>query len=248
MKFIGAGTQKVVAELQEIFPGLEILRMDTDSLSSVNTHEALFSRFERDKIPVLIGTQMVAKGLNFENVTLVGVISVDQSLYSSDYRAHERTFSLITQVVGRSGRGNKEGRAVLQTFTPENEVIKLAAKQDYEGFYNREIEMRQALGCPPISDMFVLTVSGVDETSVIRASSRLKNTIETYLKDDEAYRVLGPAPASITRINNKYRYFVTIIGNSSKKIREIIAHVMKLFSAEKENRGLSVFADFNPLE
>ena len=135
LSFIGAGTQLVVEELEELFPGTEILRMDTDSVAPVGSHELLFERFRNENIPIMVGTQMVTKGLNFENVTLVGVISADQSLYAGDYRAGERTFSLITQVVGRSGRGAKPGRAVIQTFTPQNETILQVAQQDFDAFY-----------------------------------------------------------------------------------------------------------------
>ena len=152
LNFIGAGTQRVQEELEGIFPGTEILRMDTDSISATHSHEALLTRFQEKNIPILVGTQMVAKGLDFENVTLVGVVAADLSLYVDDYRAAERTFSLITQVVGRAGRGNKTGRAVIQTYTPENDVITFAAAQNYDAFYAQEIELRQLRGCPPFRD------------------------------------------------------------------------------------------------
>ena len=137
LNFVGAGTQLVEEELHELFPGTPVMRMDTDTVAPAGSHEKLFEQIRQENIPIMVGTQMVTKGLNFENVTLVGVLSADQSLYAGDYRAGERTFSLITQVVGRSGRGEKPGRAVIQTYTPENETILQAANQDYEAFSTR---------------------------------------------------------------------------------------------------------------
>ena len=248
LRFIGAGTQLVVQELEELFPGVEIIRMDADSLSAVNTHQAMFDRFEKNRIPIMVGTQMVAKGLNFNNVTLVGVISVDQSLYASDYRAPERTFSLITQVIGRSGRADKPGRAVLQTYTPENEIIQLAARQDYKGFYEREIAVRELLGCPPAADMFVITVSGEQEDRVLTAILRLKATIERGISRDNPYRLLGPVPAAVARVNGRYRYQLTLTGSNNREGRELTARTLKLFALQPENRGLSASADINPIE
>lgn len=136
--------------------------MDADSVMRVSSHEKILTKFREQKIPILLGTQMVTKGLDFENVTLVGVINADQSLYTGDYRASERCFSLITQVIGRSGRGSKTGRALIQTFTPHNQVLHLAAAQDYEGFYAAEIELRELQNCPPFSDIVTITASGTD--------------------------------------------------------------------------------------
>ena len=147
LTFSGAGTQKVQEEVQRLFPRVEVMRMDTDTISATHTHEKMLDKFRRQNIPVLVGTQMVAKGLDFENVTLVGVISADQSLYVDDFRAAERTFSLLTQVVGRAGRGERTGRAVIQSYTPKNDVIQCAARQDYDRFYENEILLRQARGC-----------------------------------------------------------------------------------------------------
>ena len=138
LKYVGAGTQMIETELKELFPDTEVIRLDTDTVTAAGSHEALFERFRNEKIPIMVGTQMVTKGLNFENVTLVGVISADQSLYAGSFRAGERTFSLLTQVVGRSGRGSKPGRAIIQTFTPENETILQASRQDYEDFYESD--------------------------------------------------------------------------------------------------------------
>lgn len=252
LSFVGTGTQKVQQELEEIFPGVEIMRMDADTVSASNNHEKMFSQFVKKKIPILIGTQMVAKGLDFENVTLVGVIAADLSLYVDDFRAGERTFALITQAVGRAGRGVKSGRAVIQTWTPDNEVITCAAAQDYDSFYEQEIALRRLRGCPPFHDLFLLTASGTDEHGVMRACLRLRQALESALKE-EPYRnmeiqVLGPAPASVAKVNNRYRYRVTVSGKNSKELRALLAHMVRSAQQDKDNRGISVFADVNPLD
>ena len=246
--FEGTGTQKVEKELSELFPGVEILRMDTDTVSHVGSHEKLLSSFIKKKIPILVGTQMVAKGLDIENVTLVGVISADQSLYVNDFRAHERTFSLITQVIGRSGRGEKEGRAVIQTFTPLNEVITLASRQDYTGFYEREIALRALAGTPPVSDLITVTVTGEDETSVLKGSVKLRKSFENYFQQFSDLEILGPVPASVAKVNNKYRFRISISCKNEKSVREIIAHVMRQFALDVSNRNVTVYADADPHE
>ena len=151
MKRVGTGTQKVQQELEILFPGRQILRMDADTVSATNTHEMILDRFKNEKVPVLLGTQMVAKGLNLPDVTLVGALDADLGLYTDSYRAAETTFNMLTQVVGRSGRGADAGRAMIQTVNPEHRVITLAAKQDYDGFYEMEIELRRIQKCPPSS-------------------------------------------------------------------------------------------------
>lgn len=248
LKFIGAGTQKIEEEIKALFPGVRVLRMDTDTVSPAKSHEKLLAQFRREDAQVLIGTQMVTKGLDFENVTLVGVLSADQLLYVNNYRAHERTFDLITQVVGRSGRGEKDGRAVIQTFTPANEVIQLASKQDYMRFYEREIALRKILGCPPVADLFSVMVTGQAEASVLRGCIKIRESFKNYFCDIPDMRILGPAPAAVTKVNNRYRYRVLIGCENKKRIRETIIHVMREFSNDKQNRGLSVFADVNPLD
>lgn len=249
LQTIGAGTQRLERELKERFPGTAILRMDADAISATHTHEALFDRFQREKIPILVGTQMVAKGLDFENVTLVGVISADASLYVDDYRAAERTFSLLTQVVGRAGRGGKSGRAVIQTYTPENDVILTAQHQDYDRFYQQEIHLRELRGCPPFRDLFVLTASGAEESAVLRTCMRLRHTLENWLTRPGSPQVLllGPAPAAITKVNNRYRYRLTLSGKNSKLLRALIGDLIRCAQSDSCNRGVSVSADSNPL-
>ena len=246
LKFIGSGTQRVEEELHELFPGVEVLRMDTDTVTPVGSHEKLLDEFRDRNIPIMVGTQMVTKGLNFENVTLVGVISADQSLYSGDYRAGERTFSLITQVVGRSGRGSKSGRAVIQTFTPENQTIRQAAVQDYEDFYASEIELRRLQKAPPLLDRYTVTASGQSEEQVEWASRYLFDLLTLSAREIGGTSVLGPAPLPVYRVNNRYRYRVHMSGNQSAAIRRAISAAIISCSSDKRFRGVTIFADHDP--
>ena len=243
MKHIGTGTQKVEEELRELFPGAGILRMDADTASG--GHEAILSRFEKDRIPILLGTQMVAKGLDFENVTLVGVLSADLSLYVDNYRAAERTFSLLTQVVGRAGRGGKQGRAIIQTYTPGNDVIRCAASQDYDSFYQGEIRLRRLRRCPPFADLFVFTVSGADEGSVLRSSAGFRERLRQVFSEEE---VLGPAPAPVLKLNNRFRYRLLLVGKNDKSTRDRISWLLKEFANDRANRGSNIFVDCNPMD
>ena len=242
MKRIGTGTQKIEEELEERFPGVRILRMDADT--AAGGHEKLLRRFEKERIPILVGTQMVAKGLDFENVTLVGVLAADLSLYLDNYRAAERTFSLLTQVVGRAGRGGKTGRAVIQTYTPQNDVIQCAARQDYDRFYESEIRIRRLRRLPPFADLFTITISGPDEGAVLRAAVRVRETLRRRTEDE----VLGPAPAPVVKVNNRYRYRILLVGKNDKKTREEIGGLLRAFAADSANRGFSIFADCNAAE
>ena len=248
MKHVGAGTQKVEEELRELFPDASVLRMDADT--TTEGHEKLLSRFEKEKISILLGTQMVAKGLDFENVTLVGVLSADLSLYVDHYRAAERTFNLLTQVVGRAGRGGKAGRAVIQTYTPENDVIRCAAAQDFERFYEGEIRVRRARRYPPFADLFTFTVSGTEEGNVLRAAATVRETLRCICQplSSAEIEVLGPAPAPVLKVNNRYRYRVTLVGKNEKALRERISWLLKEFANDRANRGLNIFVDCNTLE
>ncbi len=245
LKYVGAGTQLVVEELEKRFPGREILRMDSDSVAPVGSHEELFERFRKENIPFLVGTQMVTKGLNFENVTLVGVLSADQSLYAGDYRAGERTFSMITQVVGRSGRGSKPGRAVIQTFTPANETIQQAARQDYDAFYASELLLRKLQNTPPFSDLLAVTLSGTEEEQVQQAGRFVRETLEQLLGRDQVL-LLGPAPLGVLRVNNRYRYRIHIHCRANAAIRASISQAVIACCTDKRFRGVSVFAENDP--
>lgn len=246
--YVGAGTQSVVEELNELFPDTQVMRMDTDSVTPVGSHQELFERFREEKIPIMVGTQMVTKGLNFENVTLVGVISADQSLYSGSYKSAERTFSLITQVVGRSGRGDKPGRAVIQSFTPENETIMQAATQNYDDFYNSEIEMRKLHDLPPFTDVFTITATGQDEELVQSVCGYIRSFFDLKLGGRNDCLIFGPTPPQIVKINNRYRYKVNLNCKNSKEIRNLIAQIIVECSTDKRFKGVSVFVDYDPLD
>ena len=252
LNFIGAGTQKVEEELHSLFPGVEVLRMDADTVSAVHSHENILEKFRKERIPILLGTQMVAKGLDFENVTLVGAVSADQLLYTGGIHAAERAFSLLTQVVGRAGRGEKKGEAVIQTFTPDNDVIRFAACQDYDSFYAQEIRVREIRGLPPCADLFVLCASGLEETAVLRALLRLRDALGAALSSPDyagtAYRLLGPAPATVAKVNERYRYRLILNTQNTKAMRLLAAHLLRQAQADKQNRGVALFADLNPLD
>ena len=248
LKFIGAGTQKVEAELAVLFPDVEVIRMDTDTVSKTGSHQTLLNKFKNEKIPILLGTQMVTKGLDFENVTLAGVLSADQLLYMSDWRASERAFSLMTQLIGRSGRGSKKGRAVIQTFTPNNQIISLAAAQDYLNFYNGEIGIRNTLQIPPIRDVIAITVTGLDEGAVLRGCMTIENMLKSCVGKTGDLSLYGPAPAGIVKVNNRYRYRLSVCCRNDRAMRDTISSIIRTFVSNKENRGLSVFADADPID
>ena len=252
MKRVGAGTQKVEQELHDLFPEAQVLRMDADTVGAAGSHEALLREFEEKKIPILLGTQMVAKGLDFENVTLVGVLDADLSLYAQNYHAAERTYSLLAQVVGRAGRGERAGRAVIQTYHPENEVIRAAADQDYGAFYRSELRLRRLRRYPPFADLYTLTITGSEEHRVIAAACALRDALR-HESEKEPLRtleteVLGPAGAPVVKVNNRYRYCVYLCARSDASLRRIVSDYLRAFYARKENRGLDIFADCNALQ
>jgi len=249
MKQIGAGTQKVQQELEALFPGMSVARMDTDTVNAVNTHEKILDDFQKNEIPVLVGTQMVAKGLNLPKVTLVGVLDADLGLYTDHYRGAETTFNMLTQVVGRAGRGDRCGRAMIQTMLPEHQVIRLASAQDYDGFYDLEIGLRQMQKYPPFGDIGVVTVFGQDEAGVLRGCVKLRDSLLQCLKQpdfrQEVCTVLGPAPSPVPKINYNYRYRLTLQCQMTRTLRTLIAHLLRQFSQDKDNRGVSAFIDVN---
>ena len=249
LKTIGTGTQKVQQELATLFPDMEVLRMDTDTVSAVNTHEKILEHFQKENIPILLGTQMVAKGLNLPNVTLVGVLDADLSLYTGGYRAGETTFNMLTQVVGRAGRGDTPGRAVIQTLVPEHQVIRLAAKQDYDGFYDLEIRLRQAQSAPPFGDLAAVTFTGQEEPNVLRGAAVFRDSLNACLRQapytEETCTVLGPAPCVVPKVNYNFRYQLTIRCRMSKPLRQLLAYLLRQFSRDKANRGVSAFIDVN---
>ncbi len=252
LKRVGSGTQKVEEELAALFPNTPVLRMDADTVAAARGHEALLKEFTQKNIPILLGTQMVAKGLDFENVTLVGVLDADLSLYVQNYHAAERTYSMLAQVVGRAGRGKRAGRAVIQTYHPENEVIQAAAKQDYEAFYQNELRLRRLRRYPPFADLFTLTVSGSEEVRVIAAARALCDALRLASAKEPLRalepEVLGPAGAPVVKVNDRYRYCVYLCGRSDSVLRRTVSEYLLAFYARKENRGLDIFADCNALQ
>ena len=251
-KRVGVGTQKAQQELNMLLPELEIARMDADTVSAANIHEKILEDFQKNHTPVLIGTQMVAKGLNLPEVTLVGVLDGDLSLYSGSYRAAETTFNMLTQVVGRAGRGEEAGVAMIQTLVPEHNVLNLAAKQDYEGFYDLEIGLRKMQQYPPFGDLVTVSFTGQDEGQVLRGGAKFRDSLNMCLKApqyaEETCAVLGPAPCPVPKINYNYRYRLTLRCRMSKQLRLLLAHLLRQFAADGQNRGVSAFVDVNGVD
>ncbi len=249
LKTLGIGTQKVQQELELLFPDKKSLRMDTDTVNAVNTHEKILKEFQEENVPVLVGTQMVAKGLNLPNVTLVGVLDADLSLYTGGYRAGETTFNMLTQVVGRAGRGDAPGKAVIQTLVPEHAVIGLAARQDYDGFYDLEINLRRVQNAPPFGDVGVITLTGQEETAVLRGAVKLRDSLNGCLAQpqyqSERCTVLGPAPCAVPKINYHFRYQLTLRCRMTRNLRLLVAHLLRQFSKDKANKGVTAFVDVN---
>lgn len=248
LRQMGFGTQKLEEELQALLPDARILRMDADTTMTRTAYETGFRAFANHEYDILCGTQMIGKGLDFPNVTLVGVVSVDKALFSGDYRSYERTFSLVTQVVGRGGRGSSPGRAILQTYMPDHYVLNLAAAQDYDRFYAEEIAMRRALMFPPVCDLCVIGFSGLWEEKVRIASERfveiLRDTVNrTQLK--LPLRVLGPVEAGYGRLNGKFRRRLLLKCKNTAEMRGFIRSLLEQAYADRAFSGISVFADMN---
>ena len=244
----GVGTQRVETEIERLFPNARLLRMDADTTYSKYSYEENFKAFEDGKYDILLGTQMIAKGLNFPNVTLVGVLSLDKALFTGDFRSYERTFSLITQVAGRSGRGDKPGFAYIQTFVPDHYVINLAAQQNYDEFYNEEIALRHALTYPPFCDICVIGFASHLESKAITASNWFVRRMKEYIHKNEIkipLRALGPAPCTLERINNKYRYRLILKCKNSKAFRHMIRDLLLDFYKDREFSMVKITADIN---
>lgn len=248
LRQMGFGTQKLEEELQLLLPQARILRMDADTTMTRDAYETGFRAFANGEYDILAGTQMIGKGLDFPNVTLVGVVSIDKALYAGDFRSYERTFSLITQVVGRGGRGTSPGRAILQTHMPDHYVLNLAAQQDYDTFYAEELAMRRALMFPPICDLCVIGFSGLWENRVAAVAKLFVELVrENILKEQLKLplRVLGPVPASYGRLNGKYRYRVLLKCKNTADMRRFIRQVMAQAVADKRFASVQLFADMN---
>lgn len=245
MKLSGAGTQRVEEELKKLFPSARVLRLDADSTVATDSYASYLEAFSAGEYDILLGTQMVAKGLDFPRVTLVGVLGADGASYSEDFKSFERTFSLLTQVVGRAGRGGERGLAVIQALNPESNVIELAAKQDYDGFYKEEILTRKLMVYPPYCDICTVVSRGADreaaEKAITDAFSVLRSRLESDYSDLKMI-ILGPAPAAVPRVNGKYRYRMIIKCRNGKRTRELIRAALEV----KTTKDAALFADMNP--
>lgn len=250
VRYAGVGTQRAEEELRQLFPQMRVLRMDTDTTMSRFAYEEKFKAFAEGQYDVMIGTQMVAKGLDFPRVSLVGVLSADQSLYAGDYRAYETTFSLLTQVIGRAGRREFPGKAIIQTTVPEHYIIGQASAQDYPAFYGVEIAARRQMKYPPFTELCVFGLSGTQEAAVREAAMRLlellRQTVKQPMYEGLPMIVLDPTPAAVARMAGKYRYKVLVKLGGTALSRRLIGELLAQFAADPANREVSVYADRNP--
>ena len=235
LQYRGFGTQKAEEELAKLFPEARILRMDQDTTAAKDAHEKLLAKFARHEYDIMVGTQMVAKGLDFEDVTLVGVLGIDSLLFAQGFRAYETVFSLVTQVVGRSGRAKDPGFAIIQTTDPDNPVLNLAAAQDYDAFFEQEIAYRKLGLYPPFCGLCVVGFAGPKESEVARASARFAALLgrQAAKQPDLPLRVLGPTPGSIEKINDSYRYKLTVKCRNDRRFRDLIRETLTLYEQEK---------------
>lgn len=251
IRYSGLGTQRVEEELERLFPEARILRMDADATASRFSYDEKFRAFGNGEYDIMVGTQMVAKGLDFPGVSLVGVLSADRSLYEGDFRSYETAFSLLTQVVGRAGRRGEAGKAVIQTLVPEHYVIQLASQQNYEAFYQTEIEARRMMKYPPFADLCLFGFVGAQEKAVresaVRFLAQLQQTVALPEYSKLPLIALDPTPASVARTAGKYRYKLLVKLKNTAVARRLIAQLLQEFSERPENRGVTVFADMNPL-
>ena len=247
LQYRGFGTQKAEEELAKLFPEARILRMDQDTTAAKDAHEKLLAKFARHEYDIMVGTQMVAKGLDFEDVTLVGVLGIDSLLFAQGFRAYETVFSLVTQVVGRSGRAKDPGFAIIQTTDPDNPVLNLAAAQDYGAFFEQEIAYRKLGLYPPFCGLCVVGFAGPKESEVARASARFAALLgrQAAKQPDLPLRVLGPTPGSIEKINDSYRYKLTVKCRNDRRFRDLIRETLTLYEQEKLPGKATVVVDLH---
>ena len=247
LQYRGFGTQKAEEELAKLFPEARVLRMDQDTTAAKDAHEKLLAKFARHEYDIMVGTQMVAKGLDFEDVTLVGVLGIDSLLFAQGFRAYETVFSLVTQVVGRSGRAKDPGFAIIQTTDPDNPVLNLAAAQDYDAFFEQEIAYRKLGLYPPFCGLCVVGFAGPKESEVARASARFAALLgrQAAKQPDLPLRVLGPTPGSIEKINDFYRYKLTVKCRNDHRFRDLIRETLTLYEQEKLPGKATVVVDLH---
>ena len=243
IRFLGAGTQKVQEELEKLLPGARILRMDVDTTRRKGSYKKILDAFGAHEADILLGTQMIAKGLDFPNVTLVGVINADTGLWLSDYNASEKTFELLTQVAGRAGRADKEGEVLIQTYNPEHYAIQLAQTQDYERFYGYEMNMRHAGNYPPYFYTVLISIAAKKEQNAAREAFRIKRYLNEHLHEPTI--ILGPTPSAISRVKNQYYYQILVKYKKEPNLNELLHHVQDS-AQEAKKYGLSIFIDNEP--
>jgi primosomal protein N' (replication factor Y) len=237
------GTERVAEELAALFPEIRVLRMDNDTTLTKNSYREILDTFRKEKADALVGTQMIAKGHDFDNVTLVGILDADLSLYFSDYRSVERTFQLITQVAGRAGRGQKEGRVIVQTYNPNHYVFRYAGIYNYEGFYEKESSVRKATKFPPYSKIIRILLYGEEQKDTLLATQSLYRQLRSLAQANEGISRLQAMPAPIKRIDNKHRYqIVMFLENDKERLTPLVFSEVKNFS----KKGVSIFAEVNP--
>ncbi|MCI5835430.1 MAG: primosomal protein N' [Firmicutes bacterium] len=241
VSFYGIGTQKLEEEIKKMFDNANVIRMDADTTSTKGSHEKIIDDFRNNKYNILIGTQMIAKGLDFANVTLVGVLNGDATLNIPDFRSAERTYQLLNQVSGRSGRGEKLGEVVIQTFNTEHYSIVKSSQNDYEGFYEEEMKIRKKLSYPPFSNLALIKIKGTNYDEILVEANKIKK----YLSDNINYPILGPSSANILKINNIYHIQIII---KYKKIKEIFEYIEFVYNKYKLNTKVIVEVDFNPIK
>jgi primosomal protein N' (replication factor Y) len=244
IKYFGVGTQKLEKEFKKKFSVKSVLRMDADTTSRKNSHQEILDKFKRREADVLLGTQMISKGLDFPDVTLVGVIAADTSLNLPDFRSAERTFQIIAQVSGRSGRGNKNGRVIVQTYNPEHYSIEYARCHDYKGFFDKELMLRKELGYPPFYSIANIIISGTEENEVIKYANEISIFLDRVIEGHEDAEKLGPAAAPISRIKNRFRWQILIKSKSEETLKKILIKLMESCGEGKSNVSISI--DLNP--
>ena len=251
IRYNGTGTQRLEAEVRARFPGIACLRMDTDTMRARGSHQKALDAFRKGKVQILLGTQMIAKGLDFPNVTLVGVINADTALHLPDFRAAERTFHLVTQVAGRTGRGDRGGRVLIQTHSPEHPAIQAAVRHDFRAFAAGELPIREMLGYPPAAAMIRIVIRGPSEGATERFAQMMAERFQTAFeaadseKSAAKTRVLGPAPAPFAKLRGKYRFHMQLHGGDRDLLREITRQIMAEVKTPDEIQWI---ADVDPLD
>ena len=250
IRYFGSGTQKLEEELYKIFPEASVIRMDNDTTTEKMSHERLLKRFEKEKGSILIGTQMIAKGLDFKDVSVVGVVTADSTLFVGGYLGNEKTFSLITQVCGRAGRGEKRGYAVVQTYQREHYAIEASKTQDYDKFYENEIIFRRNIKYPPFCEIINIVFSGENENGIIEFAESIKplmtEAVKIYNERENYIAMYGPMPCSIPKIKDKYRFHITIKCKNADSVRNSLFYALCKLK-EKNKKGISISVDVNPV-